>query len=157
MATKLRKWCLGVVALALLPLPLYLSLDAQDAPAPQESPAPTPGATIEAKGQVRTAGGVAVPGATLLLTNTGSGKSWVSWTDASGQFDLPGLPAGHYRVQIEQLGFEDTTGEVDFNAQTSAPVQLTMKVATLETTEKAQQPAQAPPPTTAAQGAPGRG
>src|SRR5579862_7209999 len=83
MATKLKRWCLGVFGLALLPLPLFLSLNAQDAPASQR-PAAATTATIEAKGQVRTPGGVPVPGATLLLTDTASGREWVSWTDESG-------------------------------------------------------------------------
>src|SRR5579863_598606 len=138
MATKLKKWCLSVLAVALLPLPLYLSLRAQDAPAAQQSTATA--ATIEAKGQARTASGVPVPGATILLTNTASGREWVSWTDENGQFDLPGLPEGHYRIQVSQLGFDDATSEADFNAQTPPPVQLTLKVATLEAIEKAAEP-----------------
>lgn len=153
MATKLKQWCLGALALALLPLPLYRSLRAQDAPVSQQSVATA--ATVEAKGQVRTASGVPVPGATLLLTNTAGGREWVSWTDENGQFDLPGLPAGHYRVQISQLGFDDATSEADFSSQTPTPLQLILKVATLETIEKAAQPAPAASPATTTQSAPG--
>ncbi len=150
-ATKLKKHCLGGVALALLALPLNVSLIAQEAPASLDTPATA--ATIEAKGVVRTGGGVPVPGATLLLTNTATAGAFVSWTDENGQFDLPGLPPGHYRIQVTQLGFEDATSEADFGPGATAPVQVSMKVASLEAIEKSAQPAVASAQSATAAGA----
>lgn len=127
---------------------------AQDAnqPTPAASATNAPGAVAAASpsaaasaasGIVRTAQGVPVPGATLQLTEISSGRKWVSWTDENGRFTLPGLPAGHYRAEVSQLGFEPTTQEFDLTAQNSAPLELTLKVATLEALEQANQSAAA--------------
>ncbi|MGH9703165.1 MAG: carboxypeptidase regulatory-like domain-containing protein, partial [Candidatus Acidiferrales bacterium] len=69
---------------------------AQQTPAPSATP-PT--------GFVHTPAGAPIPGATVRLVNPATGQSWVSWTDETGKFDFPGLPGGHYRIEVEQLGF----------------------------------------------------
>src|SRR5208282_2704492 len=76
-----------------------------------------PPPTAAVSGLVRTTGGVPVPGATLRLTEISSGRAWVSWTDENGKFNLPGLPLGHYRAEVAQLGFASATKEFDLAAQ----------------------------------------
>ena len=94
-------------------------------------------------------GGVPVPGAALRLLETTSGRAWISWTDENGRFSLPGLPPGHYRIEITQLGFEPSVKEFDLTAQGGTPVDLMLKVATLEVIEQSSQPA---PPKQSARG-----
>ena len=60
-------------------------------------------------GVVRTAEGTPVPAATVRLTNTETNKTWLSWTDESGKFDFPQIPAGSYRVEASQLGFANAS------------------------------------------------
>ncbi len=83
-----------------------------------------------ATGVVRTAQGVPVPGVTVRLTDPATGKAWVSWTDENGKFDFPGLPAGRYRLEAQQIGFEATAKDVEAGPS-AAPVEVTLKVAPL--------------------------
>lgn len=92
---------------------------------------------------VRTSNGVPVPGASLRLVETETGRAWVSWTDENGHFDLPGLPAGHYRIEVSQIGFDNATREFDLG---SAPgtINVALKVASLASIEAAATPRQNP-------------
>lgn len=45
----------------------------------------------------------------------------MSWTDENGRFDLPGLPAGKYRVEVEQLGFERAAVEATLASGATLP------------------------------------
>ena len=132
---------LALASFALFLLPGF-ALNAQQEPAAAQT-APATRAT----GMVRTPSGVPIPGANLRLVETGSGRAWVSWTDESGHFDLPGLPLGHYRIEASQLGFDSTAQEFDLG-EPPATINLTLKIASLENIEaataSAQTPSQAP-------------
>jgi Carboxypeptidase regulatory-like domain len=80
-------------------------------------------------GFVRTPSGTAVPGATVRISN-GTNKAWVTWTDESGKFEFPPLPAGPYRVEASQLGFAKTDREVQLPTAGNA-LALVLRVATL--------------------------
>src|SRR5580692_6492434 len=102
---------MAVLLAALLWLPLFfdIPLDAQN---PTDTNAP---AELPLTGVVRTSDGATVPGATLRAIQTSSGTAWVSWTDENGKFTFPALPAGHYRIEISQLGFAPGTQEIDLS------------------------------------------
>ena len=90
---------------------------------PAQEATPADGSmTATLSGKVTTAAGIPVPGATVRAIETSSGKAWVSWTDESGEFDMPGMPVGHYRIEFSQLGFVQGTEEFDLsvNAKTGA-------------------------------------
>ncbi len=106
---------LGLVLAILLP-GAALGLPAQDTKTSQEAPP----AGVRATGIIRTAQGVAVPGATIRLVELASGRAWLSWTDENGKFEFPGLPAGRYHVEAQQLGFELTAKEIELAAHASA-------------------------------------
>jgi len=106
-------------------------MSAQDEP-PARQTAPS----ARASGVVRTSGGVPIPGANLRLLETSSGRAWVSWTDENGHFDLPGLPLGHYRIEVSQLGFDSATQEFDLGGASNA-INVTLKVASLASMEAA--------------------
>ena len=87
--------------------------------------------TVQPSGVVRTASGTAVPGATVRLLETSTGRAWLTWTDENGKFVFPALPAGHYRVEVSQLGFDTLSKELDLGTAAPTPIALTLAVATL--------------------------
>jgi hypothetical protein len=100
--------------------------------APQPDQAATPSdATYSGTGAVKTTEGGAIPGAAVKFTETTTNKSWASWTDQAGKYDFPALPAGHYRVEVSQLGFVAASLEVDMPASSNASIDLVLRVATL--------------------------
>ena len=118
---------LAVALAALLSLPLFF-----DIPLAAQNPADTnASAEFPLNGVARTSDGAAVPGASLRAIQTSSGKAWVSWTDENGKFTFPALPAGHYRVEISQLGFAPATREIDLSTASQTPFELKVNVATL--------------------------
>src|SRR5579863_7103881 len=82
-------------------------------------------------GAVHTTNGVGVPGSTVRITETSSGKAWVTWTEEDGKFKFPALPAGHFHAEISELGFAPTTQEVDLSSGTAPAVDVKMDVGTL--------------------------
>jgi cytoskeletal protein RodZ len=116
--------------------------ESQTAPSTPQGPSPAPDASQSASpapsappsltsGTVKTPEGTPVPSATVRLTNTDTKKSWVSWTDESGKFEFPNLPAGHYQLEVTQLGFVRSSSEEQFPSAGNKPVALVLRVATL--------------------------
>ena len=50
-----------------------------------------------------------MPGATVTLTNTGTGLVRVVVTDANGEYTAPSLPTGTYSLKAELSGFKTVT------------------------------------------------
>ncbi len=68
----------------------------------------------------------------LRLTHAETGKVWVSWTDESGKFEFPALPAGHYTAEATQLGFVHASIDVQLGpGPPPPPLVLVLRVATL--------------------------
>ncbi len=82
-------------------------------------------------GTVRAPDGTAVPGSTLRVTQTSTGKAWITWADEDGKFEFPALPAGRFRIEISQLGFVPATKEIDLESGVKTPADLKLDVATL--------------------------
>ena len=99
--------------------------------AAQDQPDANTPADSQLAGTVRTPEGTPVPGSTLRVIQTATGKAWITWTDENGKFEFPALPEGHYRVEISQLGFAPGTKEIDVASGTQAPVDLKLDVGTL--------------------------
>jgi trimeric autotransporter adhesin len=99
--------------------------------AAQDNPDANVPADSQLVGTVRAPDGTGVPGTTLRVIQTSTGKAWVTWTDENGKFEFPALPAGHYRVEIAQIGFAPATKEIDLASGTAAPIDLKMDVGTL--------------------------
>lgn len=139
-----------LVLLAAFGVPLAAQ-DNQDANEPADSQLP---------GTVRAPDGTGVPGATLRVVHTSTGKAWITWTDENGKFEFPALPAGHYRAEVSQLGFAPATSEIDLSSGTHAPIDLKMEVGTLAAIaapaamENAAQTPSAPPANESAKSAP---
>ncbi len=82
-------------------------------------------------GVVRTPEGTPVPTATVHLINTGTNKTRLSWTDESGKFEVPQIPASAYRVEASQLGFANASLVVQLPVVPPGPIPIVLRVATL--------------------------
>src|SRR5262245_37775687 len=58
------------------------------------------------KGAVTDPSGAVVGGAAVTATNVATGVESKATTDAGGNFTIPFLPAGLYRLTVEQPGFK---------------------------------------------------
>ena len=119
---RLARWlacCLVLFAAFVVPL---AAQDNSDANAPADS---------QLAGGVRTPDGTAIPGTTVRVIQTSTGKAWLTWTDEEGKFEFPALPAGHFRVEISQLGFAPATNEIDLNSGEKTPFDQKLDVGTL--------------------------
>jgi Carboxypeptidase regulatory-like domain len=92
-------------------------------------------------GHVRTADGEAVPGATVRITNTGTHKVWLSWTDENGNFSFPELPQGYYRIEVSQLGFKPSAINIKLPVVPAGPIPIELSVATLAELDRPQESA----------------
>ena len=120
-----KRFALLLAGLLTLPAAFGVSLAAQESSDADNS------AGLKLAGVVRTPEGASVPGSTLRAIQTSSGKAWVSWTDENGKFAFPALPAGHYRVEISQLGFAPATQEIDLSPASQTPLEIKLAVGTL--------------------------
>ena len=107
----------------------------------QQSPAPAPSGVT---GHVLTSNNTPIPGATVKLTNAESGKTWISWTDASGKFEFPNLPDGPYHAEASQLGFIPAPTEITVPVIGSEKIEIVLRVATLDELAAGASPANAP-------------
>jgi hypothetical protein len=60
-------------------------------------------------GEVADTTGAVIPGATVTLTNTGTGFTRSVVSDAKGEFTAPSIPTGTYTVTAEMQGFKKVT------------------------------------------------
>ena len=61
--------------------------------------------TAELAGRVTDASGAVLPGVTVTVTQTNTGFTRTVVTDATGQWVMPALPTGPYRLEVSLQGF----------------------------------------------------
>ena len=96
----------------------------------------------ELEGQIRgrvveAATGLPVPGATLTVTSPNLGDPRVVTTDEDGEYLVPNLPIGDYRVTVSYPGVKPMTREVLVQPGTTTPLNIkwSAELAEAETTE----------------------
>jgi len=73
--------------------------------------------------------GASVPGATVTLTNTGTGENKTMETDAAGNYRFVNLIPGMYKVDLKRAGFAQITKEgIQVQVQAAVRVDAVMKV-----------------------------
>ncbi len=82
-------------------------------------------------GKVTDAQGAAVPHASVKVTNVDKGSVRVTGTDENGDFNVPLLNVGRYRVTIERSGFDPAIQEVTLVLGQHANLELKLEVAGL--------------------------
>jgi len=69
--------------------------------------------TARLQGTVTDAQGAAIAGATVTVTNTGTGRQSSATTNELGYYSVQALPPGNYRVEITQKGFKKVSRELE--------------------------------------------
>ncbi len=86
-------------------------------------------------GSVTDSSGAAIPGATVTIKNTETGETRTVASDATGKFDAPALPAGHYQITAAQTGFQsNSTNGVTLVVGQREEVSLTLQVGNVKQT-----------------------
>ena len=80
-------------------------------------------------GSVSDDSGASVSGASVTLTNTGTGFARAVTTNASGQYVAPAIPTGVYSIAVEKPGFRKLIREgIVLTAADTATINLTLAV-----------------------------
>jgi len=77
-------------------------------------------------GTITDAQGAAVPGASVSLTNTGTGRVSSATTDDSGLYTISALPPGKYHIEIKKQDFK--TAAADFTLEVSQVQEINLKL-----------------------------
>src|SRR5215469_5925983 len=86
--------------------------------------------TASIKGTVTDPSGAAVAGAKVTVSNAAQGIERTTTTGSSGDYEVPALPPGIYRVKIEQSGFQtEQADNVDVEVNQNIVQNFSVKVA----------------------------
>jgi len=86
-------------------------------------------------GTVTDATKAAVPDAAVTIVNQDTGVVWHLRTDAHGDYTAPALPAGPYRIQVEQQGFRNAVAADNIvNVAQDTRVDITLQVGSVAET-----------------------
>ncbi len=97
----------------------------------------------EITGTVTDPSGAMVPNAEVEVREVSSGKTRNAKSDAAGQFDLAGIPAGKYQVQVSSLGFKIAARVFAVQARDRAVLSVALNVGAV--TEAVEVTGAAPP------------
>src|SRR3989440_5221141 len=86
--------------------------------------------TANILGNVTDQSGAAVAGATVTITNTGTGLQRTTQTDASGNYAVPTLPVGNYKVEAKAPGLQtQIANNVELQVNQNSVQNFSLKVA----------------------------
>ena len=86
-------------------------------------------ATAQISGTVLDASGLAVPGAEVTATQTGTGVTRTALTGTDGGYVLPSLPVGPYRIEVKKEGFTAyVQSGIVLQVNTNPTIEVTLKV-----------------------------
>src|SRR3984957_6666589 len=93
-------------------------------------------------GTVQDPAGASIPGATVVLTNSGTGESKSGATDGSGFYQFVSLAPGNYSVKTSAKGFADS--QQSFTLETNQALNLPVRLTVGSSNETVQVTTQAP-------------
>jgi hypothetical protein len=82
-------------------------------------------------GRVTDGNDAAIGGASVMATNTGKNLTWKTLTEADGRFRFSFLPAGEYKLRVEQTGFAILEESLSLNLGQTLDVPLRLSLATV--------------------------
>src|SRR5271156_6441326 len=114
MMIKLRLWTVSLAILSIAILP-WRSLEGQ-------------AVTGSLVGTVTDQTGAILPGASVSITNQGTGANNDTHTNDSGNYDLTFLPPGTYSVSVSAAGFQKKiTSGVDVPVNTTTRIDVSLQ------------------------------
>lgn len=85
--------------------------------------------TAQIQGTVQDAQGAAVPGAEIKATQTDTGTTRTVTTGAGGDYVLPNLPVGPYRLEVSKTGFSTfIQNGITLQVSTNPTIDISLKV-----------------------------
>jgi len=85
--------------------------------------------TSQVSGTVRDSSGLAVPGAQITITQTDTGLSRNTQSEATGVYLLPNLPIGPYRLEVKKDGFMTAVqSNIILQVDTNPAIDIDLKV-----------------------------
>ncbi len=86
-------------------------------------------------GTVTDTTGAIIPGATITLTHAGTGLTRTVVSDSAGEYTVPSLPTGKYRVTAELSGFKTVTQpDVDLGVDQHVRINVRLEIGTVSET-----------------------
>src|SRR5215212_10369751 len=93
------------------------------------------GATGQVTGTVEDAAGAVVPGASVTVTNLATSLRREAATGGEGDFAVPLLPPGRYKVEVSARGFKRVVvEELEVNITQTSTINLTLEPSSVEET-----------------------
>jgi hypothetical protein len=80
-------------------------------------------------GTITDASGAVLPGASVVATNVATGVERTAICDPAGDFQMPNLDAGTYRVRTQLTGFADLTRDVELLARQTLRLDVQLALA----------------------------
>ncbi len=84
--------------------------------------------TARVKGTISDPTGAVLSGATVSVTNAGTGQTITAKTNDSGEFVFNVLPVGKYHLEVKQEGFKSSSA--DFSLEVSQVLDMSLKLET---------------------------
>ncbi|HLG95109.1 MAG TPA: carboxypeptidase regulatory-like domain-containing protein [Bryobacteraceae bacterium] len=119
------RWFFGAVIVSILALCLFIT------------PATFAQSTASITGTVTDPTGAIVPNATVTVRNQATGEERTTQTDSAGNYQVPSLPVGTYRVEVKATGMQTmAAADLPLNVGSTVRQDFNLKVAaTSETIE----------------------
>lgn len=85
-------------------------------------------ATTSLRGTIKDPSGALVPGATITLTDSATGKSFSGTANSSGQYAFPQIAPSKYTIKVSAVGFGDQSKTAELLVNQPATVDFTLTV-----------------------------
>jgi Carboxypeptidase regulatory-like domain len=85
-------------------------------------------------GTITDPSGAVISGATITVTDAGTGRTVTATTNAAGEYAVNALPVGKYKVEVGQTGFKTETAEFALDVNQVIEISLKLEAGSASTT-----------------------
>ncbi|MBV8050145.1 MAG: TonB-dependent receptor [Acidobacteriaceae bacterium] len=102
---------------------------------------------VTIQGRVYDTTGAVVPQATVAAQNQATGLSRTATSNANGDYELAGVPAGDYTINVEKQGFEKSSKKVHVDVGAAASLDFSLRPGQVQTQVEVQDVGEVAEPT----------